>query len=273
MEKFRSRGPRPDQSTTPPSYPNGVTPNNISVLGSIINAEPIVVGPPLLRYFDQDYATFRANNSARPVVVYQGVNAQLTIAEEYLAAGFSRVPTDLEIDTLQSAVRWIERALQIEAAYMYYRKIAVQFDPAVPDPNSMFTQVDLNSSPEGLAVLKAHQDYQEALCRFQLYATALVARQVGAITSMPVDVSMGEWNYINNLHRSAFTEQLQTGDGEFYYQQSAYVTGTMQNLSKTIQQVLDSVVNLTQEAVSSALQQDEVSAAMHTLSLAVSTLM
>ncbi|MEO8132867.1 MAG: PilC/PilY family type IV pilus protein, partial [Betaproteobacteria bacterium] len=74
VQKFRSRGPRPDQSTSPPSYVNNVIPNNISVLGSIINAEPIVVGPPLLRYFDQDYSTFKVANAARSTVVYQGAN-------------------------------------------------------------------------------------------------------------------------------------------------------------------------------------------------------
>ena len=43
---------------SPPAFTSGVTPNNISVLGSIINAEPIVVGPPLLRYFDHGYSTY-----------------------------------------------------------------------------------------------------------------------------------------------------------------------------------------------------------------------
>ncbi len=74
VEKFRSRGPRPDQSLSPPAFATGVTPNNISVLGSIINAEPIVVGPPLLRYFDNGYSAYRTANVSRSVVVYQGAN-------------------------------------------------------------------------------------------------------------------------------------------------------------------------------------------------------
>lgn len=74
VEKFRSRGPRPDQATTPPSYPNSVTPNNISVLGSIINGEPVVIGTPQLRYFDLGYFDYRTTNASRPTVVFQGSN-------------------------------------------------------------------------------------------------------------------------------------------------------------------------------------------------------
>lgn len=74
VEKFRSRGPRPDQSVSPPAFLNNVTPANISVLGSIINAEPVVVGAPLLRYFDQGYFAFRSANAGRGTVVYQGAN-------------------------------------------------------------------------------------------------------------------------------------------------------------------------------------------------------
>lgn len=74
VEKFRSRGPRPDQTTSPPSYPNGITPANISVLGSIINGEPVVIGTPQLRYFDPGYFDYRTTNASRSTVVLQGAN-------------------------------------------------------------------------------------------------------------------------------------------------------------------------------------------------------
>jgi type IV pilus assembly protein PilY1 len=67
VEAFRSRGPRPP-------FPNNVTPSDISVLGSIVNSEPVVIGPPLFSYFDNGYAAFRSANAARAAVVYQGAN-------------------------------------------------------------------------------------------------------------------------------------------------------------------------------------------------------
>ena len=67
VEAFRSRGPRPP-------FANNITPANIAVLGSIINAEPVVIGPPLFSYFDDGYAAFRTANATRPTTVYQGAN-------------------------------------------------------------------------------------------------------------------------------------------------------------------------------------------------------
>lgn len=67
VEKFRSRGPRPPFAT-------GTSLNNISVLGDIVNGEPVVIGAPLLQYFDTGYSDFRNTQASRPTTVYQGAN-------------------------------------------------------------------------------------------------------------------------------------------------------------------------------------------------------
>lgn len=67
VEKFRSRGPRPPFAT-------GTSLNNISVLGDIVNGEPVVIGAPLLQYFDSGYSDFRTAQALRPTTVYQGAN-------------------------------------------------------------------------------------------------------------------------------------------------------------------------------------------------------
>jgi type IV pilus assembly protein PilY1 len=64
--QFRSRGPRPPFS--------GATPEHIAVLGDIVNAEPVVVGPPKEKFTDAGYAAFRTANASRPRMVYQGAN-------------------------------------------------------------------------------------------------------------------------------------------------------------------------------------------------------
>ena len=65
--KFRGRGPRPP-------YPNNVVPDNVAVLGDIVNGEPIYVAAPRFGYVDNGYATFKSANSARTKMVYQGAN-------------------------------------------------------------------------------------------------------------------------------------------------------------------------------------------------------
>jgi type IV pilus assembly protein PilY1 len=65
--QFRSRGPRPP-------FASSVVPENVGVLGDIVNAEPVVVGPPAQKYADAGYAAFRTAQASRPRVVYQGAN-------------------------------------------------------------------------------------------------------------------------------------------------------------------------------------------------------
>ncbi|HSO08315.1 MAG TPA: PilC/PilY family type IV pilus protein, partial [Pelomicrobium sp.] len=45
-----------------------------SVLGDIVNGEPVVVGPPRLFYFDTGYSSFKSTQASRQTVVYQGAN-------------------------------------------------------------------------------------------------------------------------------------------------------------------------------------------------------
>ncbi|MCU0869239.1 MAG: PilC/PilY family type IV pilus protein, partial [Burkholderiales bacterium] len=83
VEKFKSRGPRPLRDPTTGAYIldgsnytylNGIVPRNISVLGDIINSEPVVVRAPQFSYFDAGYAAFRSAQTGRQGVVYQGAN-------------------------------------------------------------------------------------------------------------------------------------------------------------------------------------------------------
>jgi type IV pilus assembly protein PilY1 len=83
VTKFRSRGPRPQVDATGNYvtdatgnyvYANNLTPANISVLGDIVNAEPVVVAAPVFSYFDPGYSAFRTANASRATVVYQGAN-------------------------------------------------------------------------------------------------------------------------------------------------------------------------------------------------------
>ncbi len=46
----------------------------VSVLGDIVNGEPVVVGPPRLFYFDTGYSSFKSAQASRQTVVYQGAN-------------------------------------------------------------------------------------------------------------------------------------------------------------------------------------------------------
>jgi type IV pilus assembly protein PilY1 len=64
--QFRSRGPRPPFGTT--------VPDNVAVLGDIVNAEPTVVGAPNQQWNDAGYGAFRAAQASRPRTVYQGAN-------------------------------------------------------------------------------------------------------------------------------------------------------------------------------------------------------
>ncbi|MCW5626371.1 MAG: hypothetical protein KIT73_16780, partial [Burkholderiales bacterium] len=83
VDKFRSRGPRPQRDaggnfvldgTGRYVYVNNITPDNVAVLGDIINAEPVVVRNPTRSYFDAGYGEFRTTQSGRAGVVYQGGN-------------------------------------------------------------------------------------------------------------------------------------------------------------------------------------------------------
>ena len=64
--KFRSRGPRPPFAAT--------IPDNIAVLGDIVDAEPVFVGAPRTTYLDAGYLDFKAAAVARRKMVYQGAN-------------------------------------------------------------------------------------------------------------------------------------------------------------------------------------------------------
>ncbi len=83
VEKFRSRGPRPTIDTSTGAYvissgryvfANNRIPDDISVLGDIVNGEPVVVRGPRYGYFDPGYQEFKAANASRQGVVYQGAN-------------------------------------------------------------------------------------------------------------------------------------------------------------------------------------------------------
>ncbi len=66
--KFRGRGPRPP-------FTADVVPDNIAVLGDIVNAEPLYVSAPRFAYVDNGYAAFKTGAAAnRTKVVYQGAN-------------------------------------------------------------------------------------------------------------------------------------------------------------------------------------------------------
>ena len=81
-DKFRSRGPRPLRDATGAFivqsgeylYQGGSVPRDIAVLGSIVNAEPVVVRRPRFSYFDPGYQEFRVAQANRTEVLYQGAN-------------------------------------------------------------------------------------------------------------------------------------------------------------------------------------------------------
>ena len=65
---YRGRGPRAP-------YPNNVVPDNVAVLGDIVNAEPIYISAPRFSYVDNGYAAFKSGAAAtRTKMVYQGAN-------------------------------------------------------------------------------------------------------------------------------------------------------------------------------------------------------
>jgi len=70
---MRSRGPRKDAGGL---WPGGtaVTPTGISVLGDVVNAEPLIVNAPNLSYLDAGYAAFRTANAGRTKMLYIGAN-------------------------------------------------------------------------------------------------------------------------------------------------------------------------------------------------------
>jgi len=86
VEKFRPRGPRPSldgsgnyvTSGGKYVYANNRVPDDISILGDIVNGEPVVVRAPKFNYFDPGYSDFRTamstGGSARQGIVYQGAN-------------------------------------------------------------------------------------------------------------------------------------------------------------------------------------------------------
>ncbi|MFO1318172.1 MAG: PilC/PilY family type IV pilus protein [Burkholderiales bacterium] len=83
VEKFRTRGPRPTIDAATGSYvisdgkyvyTNNRTPDDISILGDIVNSEPVVVRGPKFSYFDDGYLDFKTTYANRSGVVYQGAN-------------------------------------------------------------------------------------------------------------------------------------------------------------------------------------------------------
>jgi type IV pilus assembly protein PilY1 len=65
---YRGRGPRAP-------YPNNVVPDNVAVLGDIVNAEPIYISAPRFSYVDNGYSAFKSGAAAtRTKMVYQGAN-------------------------------------------------------------------------------------------------------------------------------------------------------------------------------------------------------
>ncbi|MBI1395078.1 MAG: PQQ-binding-like beta-propeller repeat protein [Betaproteobacteria bacterium] len=83
VERFRSRGPRPqiDPATGDYAvsngkyvYQNNRIPDDIAVLGDIVNGEPVVVRGPRFSYFDNGYQDFKTTYASRTGVVYQGAN-------------------------------------------------------------------------------------------------------------------------------------------------------------------------------------------------------
>jgi len=83
VEKFRSRGPRPTIDASTGAYvlssgkyvyANNRIPDDIAILGDIVNGEPVVVRGPRYSYFDPGYQEYKAANASRQGVVYQGAN-------------------------------------------------------------------------------------------------------------------------------------------------------------------------------------------------------
>jgi type IV pilus assembly protein PilY1 len=82
VSRFRSRGPRPLRDAAGNfiltrsgyQYPGGRVPADISVLGDMVNAEPVVVRTPRFSYFDPGYQEFRDRVNGRTGMLYQGAN-------------------------------------------------------------------------------------------------------------------------------------------------------------------------------------------------------
>lgn len=81
--KFRVRGPKPvvdpvtgtfQISNGAYLYPNNRVPDDMAVLGDIVNAEPVMVGAPSFSYFDPGYQDFKIARTSRTGVVYQAAN-------------------------------------------------------------------------------------------------------------------------------------------------------------------------------------------------------
>jgi type IV pilus assembly protein PilY1 len=69
---LRSRGPRKDPLTG--NWKDGIVPNNVSVLGDLVNAEPIYVREPRFNYGDTGYSNYKLNNLGRSRVLYVSGN-------------------------------------------------------------------------------------------------------------------------------------------------------------------------------------------------------
>jgi type IV pilus assembly protein PilY1 len=69
---LRSRGPRKNPLTN--QWKDGIIPNNVAVLGDLVNAEPIYVREPRFNYGDEGYAAFKAANNGRTRVLYVAGN-------------------------------------------------------------------------------------------------------------------------------------------------------------------------------------------------------
>ena len=69
---LRSRGERRNPSTG--LWKDNIVPNNVSVLGDLVNAEPLYVREPRTNYFDEGYAAYKSAYATRTRVLYVAGN-------------------------------------------------------------------------------------------------------------------------------------------------------------------------------------------------------
>jgi type IV pilus assembly protein PilY1 len=147
VEKFRSRGPRPQIDTTTGAYvlssgsyvyPNNRIPDDIAILGDIVNGEPVVVRGPRYSYFDPGYQDFKTANTARTGVVYQGANDGMLHAFDVTSGQelWAYVPS-MVFNNLRNL------SDRLAFKHMYY----VDGTPTVGDVNFSFTSGDDLSNP------------------------------------------------------------------------------------------------------------------------------
>jgi type IV pilus assembly protein PilY1 len=71
-QTLRSRGPRKDPTTG--LWKNNVIPNNVAVLGDLVNAEPVYVREPRANFFDEGYSTYKTSYANRTRALYAAGN-------------------------------------------------------------------------------------------------------------------------------------------------------------------------------------------------------